>query len=141
MNCSRVRRWIPLYAGADLSARKVRRLEKHLERCTGCGREIEELRAALDGIRDVAGRETLDWPETEWKGLMARVKSEKPGSRPVSSLGVIPRKAWAYGLAIVLVLGIAALILRSILSPLYAPLLSEIITATPAQPSRSLKDR
>jgi len=139
MNCSRVRRWIPLYAGADLSARKARRLEKHLERCTDCGREIEELRAALDGIRDVAGRETLDWPEAEWKDVMARVKSEKPGSRPVSSLGVIPRKAWAYGLAIVLVLGIAALILRSILSPPYAPLLSEIITATPAQPSRSLK--
>jgi len=139
MNCSRVRKWIPLYAGADLSARKARRLEMHLERCADCGRALEELRAALDGIRAIAGRETLDWPEAEWKGLMARVKSEKPGPRPVSPIGAIPRKAWAYAFAIVLVLGIAALILRSILSPPAAPLLSEIVTATPAQPSRSLK--
>jgi hypothetical protein len=139
MNCSRVRRWIPLYAGADLSARKARRLEKHLERCTDCGREIEELRAALDGIRAIAGRETLDWPEAEWKGLMARVKSEKPAPRPVSPLSAIPRKAWAYGFAILLVFGVATLILRSLLSPPAAPLLSEIVTATPAQPSRSLK--
>jgi len=139
MNCSRVRKWIPLYAGADLSARKARRLEMHLERCADCGREIEEFRAALDGIRAVAGRETLDWPEAEWKGLMARVKSEKPGTRQVSPLSAIPKKAWAYGFAIILLLGIAALILRSILSPPAAPLLSEIITATPAQPSRSLK--
>jgi anti-sigma factor RsiW len=139
MICSRVRKLIPLYAGADLSARKIRRLEKHLESCADCGREIEELRAALDGIRAVAGRETLDWPEAEWKGLMERVKSEKPRPRPVSPLSAIPRKAWAYGFAILLVLGVATLILRSLLSPPVASLLSEIVTATPAQPSRSLK--
>jgi anti-sigma factor RsiW len=138
MNCSRVRKWISLYAGADLSARKARRLEKHLERCANCRKEIEELRAALAGIRAVAGRDTLDWPEGEWKDLMARLKSEKPGPRPVSPLSAIPRKAWAYGFAILLVFGVVTLILRSLLSPPAAPLLSEIITATPAQPSRSL---
>jgi hypothetical protein len=138
MNCSRVRKFLPLYAGADLSARKTRRLEKHLERCADCGRELEELKAALAGIRAVAGRETLDWQEADWKGLMARVKSEKPGPRRTMSLAGVPSKAWAYGLAIILVVGIAALILRSVLSPPAAPLLSEIITATPAQPSRAL---
>ena len=139
MNCSRVRKFLPLYAGADLSARKTRRLEKHLERCADCGRELEELKAALAGIRAVAGRETLDWQEADWKGLMARGKSEKPGARRTMSLAGVPSKAWAYGLAIILVVGIAALILRSVLSPPAAPLLSEIVTATPAQPSRSLK--
>jgi hypothetical protein len=138
MNCSRVRKWIPLYAGADLSSRKALRLEKHLERCTDCRTELDEFRAALDGIRAVAGRETLDWPEAEWNGLMARVKSERPKHHQVSRLGAIPRKAWAYGFAIVLVLGVSALILRSILSPPASPLLSEIISHTPAQPSRSL---
>jgi len=138
MNCSRVRKWIPLYAGADLSSRKALRLEKHLERCTDCRTELDEFRAALDGIRAVAGRETLDWPVAEWNGLMARVKSERPEHHQVSRLGAIPRKAWAYGFAIVLVLGVAALILRSILSPPASPLLSEIISHTPAQPSRSL---
>jgi len=139
MNCSRVRRWIPLYAGADLSARKARRLEKHLDGCTDCGTELKELKAALANVRAIADQGILDWPEAEWKGLMARVKSEKPGPLPVPSLGAIPRKAWAYGVAIILVAGIATLILRSILSPPAAPLRTEIIASTPAQPSRSLK--
>jgi anti-sigma factor RsiW len=138
MNCSRVRKFLPLYAGADLSAGRARRLEKHLQRCGDCGSELEELRAALAGIRAVAGRETLDWPEAEWKGLMARLKSEKPGPWPVSPLGAMPRKAWVYGFVIVLVLGIAAFIMRSILSPPSAPRLSEIMIVTPAQPSRGL---
>ena len=139
MNCSRARKWIPLYAGADLTAKKTRRLEKHLERCTDCGTELKELKAALASVRAIADQGIIDWPEAEWKGLMARVKSEKPGPRPVSSLGAIPRKAWAYGFAILLVLGVATLILRSLLSPPAAPLLSEFVTATPVQPSRSLK--
>jgi len=139
MNCSRVRRWIPLYAGADLPIRKARRLEKHLGRCIDCGTELKELKAALASVRAIADQGILDWPEAEWKGLMARVKSEKPRPRPVSPLSAIPRKAWAYGLAIILVLGVATLILRRLLSPPAASLLSEIVTATPAQPSRSLK--
>jgi hypothetical protein len=138
MNCSRVRKWILLYAGADLSARKTRHLEKHLARCADCRRVLEELRAALNGIRAIAGRDALDWPEAEWKSLMARVRIGKPERHAVTVLGAIPKKAWAYSLAIVLVLGIAALILRSILSPPAPSLLSEIITATPTQPSRVL---
>jgi hypothetical protein len=139
MNCSRVRKFLPLYAGADLSTGKARRLEKHLQRCGDCRREIEEIRAALDGIRAVAGREILDWPEAEWEGLMAHVRSEKPAPRPVSRFSTIPRKAWAYGLAIVLVLGIAAFIMRNILSSPPAPLRSELIASTLAPPLRSLK--
>lgn len=139
MNCSRARKWIPLYAGADLPIRKARRLEKHLERCADCGRELKELKAALASVRAIADQGILDWPEAEWKGLMTRVKSEKPEPRQVSRIGAIPRKAWAYGLAIILVVGIAALILRSVLSPPAAPLLSEMIAPTPTQPARSLK--
>jgi hypothetical protein len=138
MNCSRARKFLPLYAGADLSAGKARRLERHLERCANCRKESGEFRAALAGIRAVAGRDALDWPEGEWKSLMARVRSEKPESPRVSLLDAIPRKAYAYGFAFVLVLGIAVLIWRTILSPPHAPLLSEMIIPTPAQPSRSI---
>ena len=138
MNCSRVRKFLPLYAGADLSAGKSRRLEKHLEGCADCRRVLEELRTALDGIRAVAGREALDWPEAEWRSLMARVKSEKPEPRQARPPAGFPRKAWAYGFVIVLVLGIAALILKAILSSPTPSLLSETVTVTAAQPSRAL---
>jgi anti-sigma factor RsiW len=138
MNCSRVRKTLPLLAGTDLPAGKARRIEKHLEGCSSCRKEVEELRAALAGIRAAAGREALDWPEGEWKGLMARVRSGKPGPRPVPVFSAIPRKAWATGFIIVLALGIAALILRTILSPPAPSLLSETVTATAVQPSRDL---
>jgi anti-sigma factor RsiW len=139
MNCSRARKFVSLHAGADLSARKARRLEMHLYRCEDCRAELDELKAALEAIRAVAARESLDWPEAEWKGLMARVKSQKPRPRWVFPLGTITRKAWAYGFAIVLVLVITILILRTILSPPAAPLLTEMTIRTPALPSRSLK--
>lgn len=139
MNCARARKRLPLYAGTDLASKKARRLEKHLEECPSCRERLEELRAALAGLRAVAARETLDWPEGEWKGLMARVRSEESTPRPVPVFGVFPRKEWAAGFLIVLALGIAALILRAVLfSPTPSPL-SEIITATAAEPSRALK--
>jgi hypothetical protein len=138
MNCSRARKFLPLYAGADLSAGKARRLERHLERCSSCRKESGEFRDALAGIRAVAGRDALDWPEGEWKSLMARVRSAKQGPRHVPDFRTIPRKAWATGFAAVLVLGAAALILRGLLSPPATPLLSEILTATSPQPSRTL---
>ena len=138
MNCSRVRKWIPLYAGADLSARKFRHLEKHLEGCAHCRTEVEEHKAALAGFQTLADRETLDWPDAEWKALMARVKSEMPGPRRGSLMGAAPRRAWAYGFAAVLFLGIVGLILRSRLSPTATPPVSEVVAATPALPARSL---
>ena len=138
MNCSRACKWLPLYAGTDLPSGKARRLERHLEGCPSCRKEVEELRAALAGIRAVASRETLDWPEGEWKSLIARVRSEKPKLRPVPVFRSVPRKAWAAGFLLVLALGIAALILRAILSSPAPSLLSEIITATATGPSRAL---
>jgi hypothetical protein len=138
MKCSRIRRWLPLLAGADLPARKARRLEKHLDACANCRAALEETKAALAGIRAVAGRETLDWPEEEWKVLIARAKSLKPRPRRAATVPAFPKRAWAYGFGAVLVLGVAALILRIILSAPPAPLLSEVVASTPIRPSRAL---
>jgi hypothetical protein len=138
MNCSRLGKWLPLYAGADLSARRSRRLEKHLETCADCRLALDELRAALAGVRDVAGREALDWPEADWKRVLARVLSAKPEPRRAVRAATFPRKAWAYGLAVILVLGAAVLVMKIALSPPAAPLLTEVLMPTPARPSRAL---
>jgi Putative zinc-finger len=139
MNCARAGKWLPLYAGTDLAPIKARRLEKHLEECPNCRERLEELRAALGGIRAIAGGEILDWPEGEWKVMMARLRSEEPRPRPVPVFGAFPRKAWAAGFLIVLALGIAALILRAILFSSAPSPLSEIMTATAAEPCRALR--
>jgi anti-sigma factor RsiW len=133
MNRSRLRKWIPLYAGGDLSARKARRLEKHLEKCADCRTEVEELKSALAGVRDVAGREALDWPEADWKHLMARVLSAKPEPRRAGRAATFPRKAWAYGLAVIMVLGAAALVLK-IVFRLRRPF--SLRSSCPPRPSR-----
>jgi hypothetical protein len=139
MSFCKIRKWIPLYAGADLSARKARRLEKHLDLCADCRAVFKEFMAALDGIRAIADRATVDWPKAEWKDLIARINSEQPYPRRRSApLAAFPKKAFAYGVASVLVFGITFLILRSILSRPTPPVSSEIVAATPAQPLRSL---
>jgi hypothetical protein len=139
MNCSRARRGILLYAGADLPSKKARRLERHLRECSGCRSENKELKAALAGLRALAERDSLDWPEAEWKVLMAQVTAAKAEPRPVSAHGAIPRKAWAYGLALAIVLAGAVIIWRSFLSPPASPILAERLNPTTAQPCRSFQ--
>ena len=136
MNCSRARKEIALHAGADLPAARARRLEKHLLKCADCRAELEEHRAALESVRTVAGRKTLDWSEAEWRTLMARATSENPSPRRFSLFIRPPQKAWAYGLAGLLVLGVASAILRGLLSPPAASLPAETAALIPAPPPR-----
>jgi len=139
MNCSRVRRSLPLLAGKDLPAGKARRVEKHLEKCPDCRKKVEEIRAALAEVRAIADRSTLDWPEAEWRHLMARVKSgsPKPGRRPLLLPG-LTRKSWAYAGAFILVLAAAILILKIVRPQPTPATLAEITVSTPTQPARAL---
>jgi len=139
MNCSRVRRSLPLLAGKDLPAGKARRVEKHLEKCPGCRQKIEEIRATLAGVRAIADRTSLDWPEADWRRLMARVKSEspKPRLRPLLLPG-LARRSWAYAAATVLVLSTGILVLRIVRPRSTSAMLEETATSTPAQPGRAL---
>ena len=137
MKCPRARKFLPLYVGTDLPAGKARRLEKHLRDCLPCQKEVKELRTTLESIRTIAGREIIDWPEGEWKALMARVWARRPEPPPIPVFLAVPRRTWAYGLMFILVIGVAVLILRAILSPPAAPLLSEIITVTSAPTPRA----
>jgi len=139
MNCFKARKWILLHVKADLPARKSRRLEAHLRKCADCRKEIEEARAALAGVQSIAGQWILDWPEAEWKGLMARVKSEQPEPRRRSPLlPVFSRKSWAYGSALLLVLGAVFLTLKFLPSPPPASILTEIRMPTAGRPPRAL---
>jgi hypothetical protein len=139
MNCRRVRKLISLYAGADLSGRKERRLLRHLEECPDCRGKVGEFGAALAGLRTAARRDELDWPEAEWKSLMARIKAQPSTGRAVS-LGMRPIPAWAYGAAaLVLLLGLSLLILRTRLFP-PAPVQPAVnLASTEIQPGRSLE--
>ncbi len=115
MNCRRARKEIPLLAGGDLAVRKAGKLEKHLQACADCRRELMEYRASLAGIKTVAEKdEVRDWPESEWKALIKNVISQKAEPRE-SVHKASPRLAWAYGFAVLALLAGVGFLLRSVI--------------------------
>jgi anti-sigma factor RsiW len=52
VNCSKFETDIALYAGGDLPAGQIARIEAHLAECADCRALAEELRALVIGLRD-----------------------------------------------------------------------------------------
>ncbi|MFZ2053505.1 MAG: zf-HC2 domain-containing protein [Candidatus Aminicenantales bacterium] len=138
MKCRRAGKMIPLYAGGELSGIRARRLERHLEECSDCRKMVEEFRAALAGLRTAARRDEYDWPAAEWMSLMTRIKTQAPPRRAIP-LGMRPKTAWAYGAAVVLLLGLSAFILWTRLFPPAPVQPTEILASTEVQPGRPLE--
>jgi hypothetical protein len=138
MNCRRARKMIPLYAGGELSGAKVRRLERHLASCSDCRRMLAEFRAALAELRTAARRDELGWPEAEWKSLMTRITTQPPPRR-LSPLEMIPKRAWAYGTAAILLLALSVILLRTRFFPPAPVPSAEILASTKVNPGRSLE--
>ena len=138
MNCRRAGKMVPLYAGGELSGMKARRLERHLMECSDCRKMAEEFRVALTELRTAAQREEHDWPETGWKTLMPRIKTQPPPRRAIP-LGMSPKAAWGYGAAALVLAGLAVFILRARLFPPAPVQATEIVASTELQPGRSLE--
>jgi anti-sigma-K factor RskA len=85
------------YLLGELTVEEERELERHLEDCAGCRRELDRARRSHDLLRQLAVTE----PPAELKGqLLAQVRGETPGH----SIGW-----WFWGLAAAALLVIAAL--------------------------------
>jgi hypothetical protein len=138
MNCRRAGKMIPLYAGGELSDKKTRRLERHLEECADCRKILEEFRDALAALRAAAKRDEHDWPEAEWKSLMTQIKTKHPLHRAMP-LGMRPKTAWAYGAAVLVLAGLSLVFLRTRLFPPGPVQPSEILASTEIQPGRSVE--
>jgi hypothetical protein len=130
---------VSLCTGGELSEKKARRLKKHLEVCSDCRETAEEFRAALSGYRAAVRQQEFDWPEAEWKKLMHQITTQ-PAPRPVTSFQLIPKRAWSYGVAALLMLaGLTAfVVLRTGLLRRVPVLPIEILSSTEVQPSRPL---
>jgi hypothetical protein len=138
MNCPRAGKMIPLFAGGELSDKKARRFERHLEECADCRKILQEFRDALAALRAAAQRDEHDWPEAEWKSLMKQIGTQPPPRRAVS-LGMRPIPAWAYGAAALLIVGLALVFLRTRLFHPGPVQPTEILASTEIQPGRSLE--
>ena len=138
MNCRRAAKIIPLYAGGELSEKKARRLERHLEGCPDCRRKADDFRAVRTEFLAAAAREERDWPEAEWKRLMARIKALTP-PRQALPLGMRLKPAWVYGAAVLLLLALPVISLGPRLFRPAAVPLTEILASTEVQRGRGLE--
>ncbi len=138
MNCRRIRKSMPLYVGGEISDGRARQSERHLEACSDCREMAREFQSALAGLRSAARLDERDWPEAEWKTLMARIVKQPPPRR-IIHLGMIPKTVWAYGAAALLILGLSAIIVRNRLFTAAPVVQTETIASTEIQPGLSLE--
>jgi len=110
MTCRKAKKWLPLRAGGELTGKKARKVEAHVGRCPGCGKEAEEMATALIAAKGLARSEPLrDWTDAEWRRMLNTIKAGKVEK------GAWPRRlvetpAFAFGIAL-LVFAAAMLLL------------------------------
>jgi len=112
MTCRGVRKRLSLYAGGDLPVRQAKGVRSHLESCAVCRRELVEWQAALVQAKAaLRAEDAVDWGESEWKDLMARVTTQGTPV-PARALGLRPRLALASGLAALMILTVVTLLFK-----------------------------
>ena len=67
MKCRKVSQLIPLYAGADLSAKTTALVQDHLRDCRRCQQDYMDYLNILQQTQDWMAQERVDWQEAEWQ--------------------------------------------------------------------------
>jgi Putative zinc-finger len=79
MNCTHIKRLIPLYVGGDLNAQQVAGVRKHIETCERCRDLVAQFEESQSWLRDLAapqfGEEVFDDLRAAVREEIARVES------------------------------------------------------------------
>jgi hypothetical protein len=95
MKCKRIRKYLPLYIGADLSPKKEEAVRVHLDTCSECQKEYEVYVRSVKTAREWLSESAVAWGEGEWRRTVRSVPAEKSKSLP----GFAPwpfKKGWAF---------------------------------------------
>jgi hypothetical protein len=97
MNCSKVRRLLPLMAGSEISQSKISAIKAHLEACPECRAEYDSLILSLEKTKEWLAKERITWEEREWQRAVQKAIEQRESR--ASSLAPWPfKKAWAYAM-------------------------------------------
>lgn len=108
MNCKKVRRWLPLMVGSDISPSKISSIKAHLEKCPECRKEYDSYSLALEKTKEWLEKDKPDWEEREWQHVIREAVKEKKSI--ISPLAPWPlKKAWAFTLMGVLAVALTLL--------------------------------
>lgn len=97
MNCKRIRKYLPLYLGTDLTPKKAEAARAHLDTCAECQREYEKYLRSLKLARNWLSESQVEWREGEWSRTVQKVTSEK--TKILAGFAPWPfKKGWAFAL-------------------------------------------
>lgn len=95
MNCKRIRKYLPLYIGTDLSSKKEEAVKLHLDTCGECQKEYEVYLRSIEIAREWLSESAVTWEEREWRQIVQKVRAKQ--STSLSGFAPWPfKKGWAY---------------------------------------------
>lgn len=95
MNCTKVRRLLPLLIGLDLPSSKEQKVLSHLQDCQRCALEFSMLKQSLKKTTDWLAIDSVKWKESDWAGIIQKAlpQEEKKILAPWPF-----KKGWAWAL-------------------------------------------
>jgi len=89
MRCSKCARMLGLYAGGDLPAKDVGKVEEHLAACEACRKLLEDLRAGIGVLRESACTEEMLPAEdpSYWQEVESKLRGRALAMESLSSRG------------------------------------------------------
>ncbi len=120
MNCRKVKRWLPLYLGEELSIRKQQDMQEHLLSCPACQEQQADYLDAVGQSRRFLQRQELNWNENVWKKAVETATSQENISRKV----LLPwpyKPVAAYALMAVFAAAMTVLVVRPSFVPSQVP--------------------
>jgi hypothetical protein len=114
MKCKRIRKYLPLYIGADLSPRKEEAVRLHIDTCGECQKEHEAFSRSIKTAKEGLGESAVAWGEGEWRRTVQNATAEK--SKSLS--GFVPwpfKKGWAF----VVMVAVMVVVVFFVTRPLY----------------------
>jgi hypothetical protein len=126
MNCTKIEKLLPLYAGGDLAGRQSSEVRAHLSSCDGCRNLAEEFAASRERARNLAVPEFGAEFYEQLRGAVLAEINSRPASRPsvFQSLRYLfaARPAMAASLATLALFGLLSFALYSSLVKSYRTL-------------------
>lgn len=78
MNCKNRELWLMDYLNGDMDTRKKKTVEKHIEECRGCKKEIEETRFILNKCLEI---EIPRFSENFWEAQREKIATQRFAGR------------------------------------------------------------
>jgi predicted anti-sigma-YlaC factor YlaD len=94
MKCKRIRKYLPLYIGFDLSTKREKAVRVHLDTCSECQKEYEAYVRSIKTAKEWLEESTVVWGEGEWRRNVQNAVAEK--SKSLSGFAPWPfKRGWA----------------------------------------------